>query len=115
MLPYKRSQRVSDLLRQEIADIIMRKVKDPRLGFVTVTGVEITDDLKIAHVFISVLKEEEKEITFEILKSAKNFIRSEVARRIKMKTIPSIDFRVDESIGYGDRIEKLLRDLKEKA
>ena len=79
MLPYKRSQRVSDLLRQEIAEIIMRKVKDPRLGFITVTGVEITDDLKIAHVFISVLKEEEKEVTFEILNSARNFIRSEVA------------------------------------
>ena len=115
MLPYKRSQRVSDLLRQEIADIIMRKVKDPRLGFVTVTGVKITEDLKAAHVFVSVLKEEEKENALEILNSARNFIRSEVANRVRMKTIPSIDFRIDESIGYGDRIEKLLRDLKEKA
>lgn len=115
MLPYKRSQRVSDLLRQEVADIIMRKVKDPRLGFITVTGVEITDDLKTAHVFISVLKEDEKETAFEILNSAKNFIRSEIAKRIRMKVIPSIDFRTDESISYGNRIDKLLRDLKEKS
>lgn len=112
MLPYKRSQRVSDLLRQEIADIIMRKVKDPRLGFVTVTGVDITDDLKIARVFVSCLKDEEKGITLDILNSAKNFVRSEVAHRIRMKTIPSIEFRIDESMGYGDRIEKLLREIR---
>lgn len=115
MLPYKRSQRVSDLLRQEIADIIMRKVKDPRLGFVTVTGVDITDDLKIARVFVSCLKDEEKGITLDILNSAKNFVRSEVARRIRMKNIPSIEFRIDESMGYGDRIEKLLREIKENS
>ncbi len=115
MLPYKRSQRVGDLLRQEIADIIMRKVKDPRLGFVTVTGVDITEDLKIARVFISCLKEEERETTLEILRAAKNFIRSEVAKRVRMKVIPTIEFKVDESLGYGDRIEKLLREIKESS
>ncbi len=115
MLPYKRSQRVGDLLRQEIADIIMRKVKDPRLGFVTVTGVDITDDLKIARVFISCLKDEEKETALDILNSAKNFVRSEVARRVRMKNIPSIEFKIDESIGYGDRIEKLLKEIKESS
>jgi ribosome-binding factor A len=115
MLPYKRSQRVSDLLRQEIADIIMRRLKDPRLGFVTVTGVDITDDLKIARVFVSCLKEEERETTLEILNSAKNFVRSEVAKRVRMKIIPSIEFRVDESLGYGDRIEKLLKEIKGKS
>ncbi len=115
MLPYKRSQRVSDLLREEVADIIMKKVKDPRLGFVTVTGVDITDDLKMAKVFISILKEEERETTLDILNSAKSFIRSEVAKRVRMKSIPSIEFRVDESIEYGSRIEKLLRGLKGKS
>ena len=60
MHPYKRSQRVSDLIREEIADIIMNKVKDPRLGFVTVTGAKITEDLKIATIYLSILKEEEK-------------------------------------------------------
>lgn len=113
MLPYKRSQRVSDLLRREIADIIMRRVKDPRIGFVTVTGVDITDDLKMARVFVSFLKDEEKDIALEILNSAKSFIRSEVAKRIRIKVIPSLEFRVDESVGYGDRIDKLLRQIKE--
>lgn len=114
MLPYKRSQRVGDLLREEIADIIMRKVKDPRIGFVTVTGVTLTDDLKIAKVFVSILKEEEREATLAVLNAATSFIRSEVARRVRMKSIPSLEFKIDESIEYGDRIDKLLREIKEK-
>jgi ribosome-binding factor A len=114
MLPYKRSQRVSDLLREEIADIVMYKLKDPRIGFITVTGVDLTDDLKIAIVYISVLREEEKEITLEILNSAKSFIRSELSKRLKMKFIPTIDFRLDSSIEYGSKIEKLLKEIREK-
>lgn len=92
----------------------MRRVKDPRLGFVTVTGVDLSDDLKNARVFISVLKDEELAATLEILNSAKSFIRSEVGRRIRLRTIPSLEFKIDEAIKYGDRIEKLLRELKEK-
>jgi ribosome-binding factor A len=94
MLPYKRSQRVRDLLREEIADIIIHKLKDPRIGFVTVTGVDITDDLKNSIAYISVLKEEEKKSTLEILNTAKSFIRSELAKRVRMKTIPSLEFRL---------------------
>jgi ribosome-binding factor A len=114
MLPYKRSQRVSDLIREEIADIIMNKVKDPRLGFVTVTGAKITEDLKIATIYISIFKEEEKETTLEMLNSAKGFIRAELAKRLKMKFIPSLAFRIDESLEYGVRIEKLLREIKKE-
>jgi ribosome-binding factor A len=58
MLPYKRSQRVSDLLRKEIADIIIYRLKDPRIGFITVTGVDVTDDIKIARVYVSVFHDE---------------------------------------------------------
>lgn len=112
MHPYKRSQRVSDLLRQEIADIIMRRLKDPRIGFITVTGVDLTDDLKIARVYISCLKEKEKEATLDILNSARSFVRSEVGKRIRMKVLPSIEFRFDESLGYGDRIDQLLKEIK---
>ncbi len=114
MLPYKRSQRVSDLIREEIADIIMNKVKDPRLGFVTVTGAKITEDLKIATVYISILKEEEKETTLEMLNSAKGFIRAELAKRLRMKFIPSLTFRIDESLEYGSRIERLLKEIKKE-
>ena len=115
MLPYKRSQRVGDLLRQEIADIIMRKVKDPRIGFVTVTGVDLTDDLKIAKVYISCLKDEERDATLDVLNAAKSFIRAEIGRRIRMKVLPSVEFRMDESLGYGHNIDKLLREIREKS
>jgi ribosome-binding factor A len=114
MLPYKRSQRVRDLLREEIADIIIYKVKDPRIGFLTVTGVDVTDDLKIALVYVSILKEEEKQSTLDILQAAKSFIRSELSKRLKMKFIPSIDFRLDTSIEYGNRIEQLLGEIRKK-
>lgn len=114
MHPYKRSQRLSILLREEIADIIMRRVKDPRLGFVTVTDVEMSEDLKIARIFISVMKEEDKDITLEILNSAKGLIRSEISKRVRTKFIPTIEFRIDRSIEHGDRIDKLLREIRER-
>ncbi|MBI3592620.1 MAG: 30S ribosome-binding factor RbfA [Nitrospirae bacterium] len=114
MHPYKRSQRLSILLREEIADIIMKRVKDPRLGFVTVTDVELSEDLKIARVFISVLKEEDKDVTLEILNSAKGLVRSEVSKRVRTKFIPTVEFRIDKSIEQGGRIDRLLKEIKEK-
>jgi ribosome-binding factor A len=113
MLPYKRSQRVSDLLRKEIADIIMYKLKDPRIGFITVTGVDVTDDIKIARIYVSILKDEERKTTIEILNSAKSFMRSELSKRLRMKFIPSIEFRLDTSIEYGNKIERLLKEAGE--
>jgi ribosome-binding factor A len=114
MLPYKRSQRVSDLLREEIADIITYRLKDPRIGFITVTGVDVTDDIKIARVYISVLKDEEKKTTLEVLNAAKSFIRTELSKRLRMKFIPSIEFRLDTSVEYGSMIDKLLKEIRGK-
>ncbi|HTZ19108.1 MAG TPA: 30S ribosome-binding factor RbfA [Dissulfurispiraceae bacterium] len=114
MQPYKRSQRLNVLLREEIADIIMRRVKDPRLGFVTVTDVSLSEDLKIAHVYISVLNSDDKAVAVEILNAARGLIRSEVAKRVRSKYIPSIEFRIDESIDRGFRIDKLLKQIGEK-
>ncbi len=111
MHPYKRSQRLSILLREEIADIIMKRVKDPRLGFVTVTDVGMSQDLKIAYVYISVY-EGDKDLTLEILNSARGLIRSEVSKRVRVKFIPNIEFRIDKSIEHGDRIDKLLKEIK---
>ncbi len=114
MHPYKRSQRLSILLREEIAGIIMRRVKDPRLGFVTVTDVELSQDLKIARVFVSVLKAEDRDITLEILNSAKGLIRSEVSKRVRVKFIPTIEFRADASVERGDKIDRLLKEIKKE-
>ncbi len=114
MLPYKRSQRVSDLIREEIADIIMYRLKDPRIGFITVTGVDMTADLKLAKVFVSILKEDERELTLDILNSAKPFMRSVLSKRLRMKFIPNIEFRLDTSIEYGYKIDRLLKEIKDK-
>lgn len=113
MLPYKRSQRVGDLIREEVADIIMYKLKDPRLGFITVTGVEMTADLKLARVFVSILKEEDREVSLEVLNASKPFMRSVLTRRLKMKFIPALEFRLDTSIDYGFKIDRLLREIKD--
>jgi ribosome-binding factor A len=115
MQPYKRSQRLNILLREEIAEIIMRRVKDPRLGFVTVTDVSLSEDLKIARVYVSVLNSDERAIAIEILNGAKGLIRSEVAKRVRSKFIPTLEFWIDESIEQGFKIDKLLKEINEKA
>ncbi|MBF0458152.1 MAG: 30S ribosome-binding factor RbfA [Nitrospirae bacterium] len=112
MLPYKRSQRVGDLLRQEISEIILSRIKDPRLGFITVTDVELSDDLKTAHVFISVLKKGEVSRTLKILNAAAGFIRHEAAKNVKLRRIPSMVFAEDKAIEYGMKIDGLLNNIK---
>ena len=112
MLPYKRSQRVGDLVREEVADIIMYRLKDPRIGFVTVTGVDMSDDLKMARIYVSILKPEDREQTITILNDAKPFIRSALGKRRKVKFIPSVEFKLDTSIEYGSKIDSLLKKIK---
>ncbi|MBF0553821.1 MAG: 30S ribosome-binding factor RbfA [Nitrospirae bacterium] len=112
MLPYKRSQRVGDLLRQEISEIVLSRIKDPRLGFVTVTDVELSDDLKTAHVFISVLKKGEISKTLKILNTAAGFIRHEAAKNVKLRQIPNIVFAEDKSLAYGMKIDGLLKNIE---
>ncbi len=112
MLPYKRSKRVGDQLRREVADIIMHRLKDPRIGFLTVTSVDVTDDLRNARVYISVLKKEETDQVLGALNSARGFVRAEVKKRLKMKIIPQFDFFEDPSLDYGEKIDKLLERIK---
>ena len=112
MHPYKRSARVGDLIREEIADMIMNKIKHKNLGFVTVTGAKVSDDLRNATVYISVLNKEDAEKTVRKLSSLSALFRGELGRRLKMKYVPSLTFKIDESIQYGMKIDKLLDDIK---
>ncbi len=111
MLPYKRSQRVSHLLKKEISEIISRRIKDPRLGFLTVTDVEVAPDLKNAKVFISVFRPEEREPTMQALEASASFVRSELGRRLRMKVIPHLAFRLDTSPEYAEKIERIFKDI----
>jgi len=107
-----RANRVAEQMKKELGDIITRKLKDPRVGFVTVTDVEVTGDLQQAKIFISVLGDEkQKQDTLLGLLKAKGFIRSEIGKRIRLRKTPELMFEFDEALERGNRIEEILRDL----
>lgn len=111
-MTYQRADRVKELLRQEISQIIKEEIKDPRIGFATVTDVELSYDLRHAKVFVSVYGDEEsRKDTLKGLQSASGFIRNEIGKRIRMKHVPEVLFRFDESIERGARISKLLHEI----
>lgn len=107
-----RPNRVGEQMKKELGEIITRKIKDPRIGFVTVTDVQVTGDLQQATVYISVLgDQEQRENTLKGLAKAKGFIRSEIGQRIRLRKTPEITFEFDESIDYGNRIDTLLHQI----
>jgi len=109
-----RVSRVGEQIKKEIVDIVRTDVKDPRVGFVTITGVEASGDLQHATVFVSVLGDEEKRKgTMDALHKASGFIRAEVGKRIRLRRTPELHFKLDTSIDYSTRISEVLRDLKE--
>jgi ribosome-binding factor A len=112
---YKRATRVADQIRMEVADIIMRKTKDPRVASVTVTDVEVTNDLRLARVFVTTLLDAEQERdAFVGLNKASGFIRSELGRRLNLRYTPEIVFQKDVSGPRGDRLLSILDHLDEE-
>ncbi|WP_313798638.1 30S ribosome-binding factor RbfA [Cytobacillus sp.] len=110
-----RANKVGEQMKKELGEIIGRKIKDPRIGFVTVTDVQVTGDLQQATVYISVLgDDEQKENTLKGLAKAKGFIRSEIGQRIRLRKTPEIFFEFDESIDYGNRIDTLLHQIHDE-
>ncbi|PXW88650.1 ribosome-binding factor A [Pseudogracilibacillus auburnensis] len=102
-------------MKKEIGEILNQKLKDPRIGFVTVTDVELTNDLQHATVFISVLgNDNEKQDTLIGLAKASGFVRSEVGKRIRLRKVPDITFQFDEAHEYGNRIDAILRELNKE-
>ncbi|MGB9866910.1 MAG: 30S ribosome-binding factor RbfA [Bacillota bacterium] len=108
-----RAERLAEAMKEEISLMIQRELKDPRIGFCSVTRVELSSDLAHAKVFVSVLGgDEQKKKTMEGLKSACGFIRSEVTRRLGIYHAPEISFKLDESIEKGVEISKILNQIK---
>lgn len=115
LLVAQRSDRVAALIREVVSDLIMTRLKDPRIGFASVVRVSVNRDLSQAKVYISVLgTEEEKEKTMEGLKSAQGLIRSEVSKALGIRHAPEIEFILDDSIEYSMHISKLLSEIEEK-
>ncbi|MEQ6918053.1 30S ribosome-binding factor RbfA [Halomonas aquatica] len=125
MREFKRTDRVADQLQKELAVLIQREVKDPRLGMVTVSGVEVSRDLGYADVHVTLLGEQTPERIREnlaVLKRAAGFLRSQIARRIKLRHVPELRFHYDESVVRGQRLSSLIdeavasdRDLHDEA
>lgn len=112
---YKRATRVADQIRMEVADIIMRKTKDPRVAAVTVTDAEITNDLRLARVFVTTMLDAEREReALAGLDKARGFIRSELGRRLNLRYTPELVFQKDTSGPRGDRLLSILDQLDEE-
>jgi len=108
----KRSEKVAEAIHEIVSAIFVRGVKDPRVGFVTVTGVKVTDDLHLATVYYTVIgSDDEKKDTARALDHARGFFRSAIGRELRMKYVPDVTFRYDSSVEYGNRIESILREI----
>lgn len=112
----RRTQQVGGFLREELTDIIRREVKDPRVGFFSLTRVDVTPDLRSARVYVSVLgTDEEWAGTLAALRSAGGFIRHHLRPRLRMRQIPDLEFRDDRSMEYAEGIGRTLRELADHA
>ncbi|HDM76373.1 MAG TPA: 30S ribosome-binding factor RbfA [Deltaproteobacteria bacterium] len=113
MFENKRSDRVGDLLQREIAELLIRRVKDPRLHSVTITQVKVSRDLRHAWVYYNILSGGPTKDSVEIgLARAHGFIKRELGRRLRLRYLPNIEFLWDDSLDYAAHIEELLKKIK---
>ena len=116
---YRRSDRVADIIKREVSDILFREVKDPRLSFITITSVDLAKDLRNAKIYYTSLKEaEELEEIKKSLKKAVGFVQRELGKRVHLRYLPQLSFVYDTSLEYGNRMDRILnkieKDLSEK-
>ena len=109
-----RKKKAESLLKREISEIILRELKDPRVKFVTITGVSLTNDLKAAHVYVSVMGgEKDKKGSMAGLRSAAGFVRGRIGDNVRLRYNPEIKFEIDDTLETRDRIEQLFRKIEE--
>ncbi len=107
-----RAERIAELVRQEISDVLKKKINDPRIGFTSITHVDVTDDLKHASIYVSVYgNQEKKDSTMAGLSSAKGFIRSAIAPRFDLKFFPELAFKLDNSIEHASKVFAIIDKL----
>jgi ribosome-binding factor A len=116
MRNYRREDQLSGAITRELSDLMRTRMKDPRIGFASITGVELSHDLRYAKVFVSVMgSPEEQRETMRGLDSANGFLRRELAQRLTIRHVPEISFRLDESIARGARVLDLLKQVEKEA
>lgn len=116
MSTHSRPERVGQEIQAAIGELLSRgMLRDPRIGFITITGVKVSPDLRVARVFYSMMgTDEERAETQKGLDAAKGFVRREVTARVQLRVSPEVFFSFDASVGEGDKIERLLKEVKEK-
>ena len=108
--PGRRPQRVGEQIREELGALLVRGLRDPRIGFTTITEVSVTPDLRQARIFLSVMgSAEEQQQSIEAFGSARSFIRRELSHRLKLRRVPELFFELDRTAEYADHINHLLR------
>lgn len=111
----QRAQKVGEQIHKEISALLVRGLKDPRIGFVTITAVDVTPDLHLARIFFTVIGDERvRKETEAGLKSSAPYLRREIGKQLRMRYTPDLLFQYDASIDYGNRIESLLKGIQEK-
>jgi ribosome-binding factor A len=106
-----RKDKISKMIKEEISLIFIHKLKDPAFGFITITNVKISPDLKLAKVYISVYDKEKRSFVLDRINDAKGIIRSELAHRISIKFVPDLDFYIDDTLDYVEKIEGLIKQI----
>jgi ribosome-binding factor A len=112
---YRRTERVGELIHQEMCRILLRQIGDPRLKQVTVTRIRLSNDLRCAKIYVSILGDEEQiSRTMSGLKRAKRFIRGELGRNLRLRYTPELIFKWDDSLAYSIHINQVLQELRRK-
>lgn len=110
-----RPERLAEAIKKEVSQLLTEELKDPRIGFASITSVVVTKDLRYANIYVSVFGEaEEQKATMEALQKANGFVRGELAKRIRLRYMPEIIFKLDESIERGTRLIALMNAVKDK-
>jgi ribosome-binding factor A len=111
----KRSEKIADLIQKEISEMLLKSIKDPRIGFVTITRVNVSEDCRFAKIYFSVAGTfAEREKSQRGLESARGYVRKELGRRIRLRYTPEIMFQFDPSIEYAIHMEKLIQSIHEE-
>lgn len=108
-----RMERVQELMKQELSKIILQDLKDPRIGFVTVTAVDVSSDLRNARVYVSLMGSEQQIAdSWRGLQSSRGFLRREIGHRVRLRYTPELTLELDKSVDYGVHIQELLQQIK---
>jgi len=109
-----RVDKVEQLIKEQISHILLHKLQDDNLGFITVTDVKVSADLKIAKIYLSVLQKERRDYVLDKINQRLGFIRTELAHRIRIKFVPELKFFIDDTLDYVEKIEGLINEIHKK-